>query len=88
MFIDNMIRNAILHLPIEKEVISMGFFNAVFDELNATADTIAKQTLGIKPGKKKRPSRKSRQVNRPVVKIYKEIHQHRHFHDYKAFNKK
>ncbi|MFC1574152.1 hypothetical protein ACFL30_03120 [Candidatus Latescibacterota bacterium] len=67
----------------------MGFFNAVFDELNACADSVAKQTLGIKPSKKKHHSKKSRpSSNRPVVNIYKEIHQHRHFHDYKAFNKK
>ena len=66
----------------------MGLFNAVFDELNACADTVAKQTLGIKPSKKKRQSRKSKPINnRPIIKVYKEIHQHRHFHDYKAFEK-
>jgi len=66
----------------------MGIMNAVFDELNATADAIAKQTLGMKPSKKKRRSRKSRpKSNRPIVTVYKEIHQHRHFHDYKAFQK-
>ena len=66
----------------------MGFFNTVFDEMNATADAVAKQTLGIKPSKKKRHSRKPKpRNNRPVVRIYKEIHQHRHFHDYKAFQK-
>ena len=38
---------------------------------------------GTTPKRKKQSSN-----NRPVVAIYKEIHQHRHFHDYKAFNKK
>ncbi len=62
----------------------MGFFNAVFDELNACADTVAKQTLGMKPCKKKRRSKKARPAsNRPVVRVYKEIHQHLHYHDYK-----
>jgi len=66
----------------------MGIFNVVFDELNATADAIAKQTLGMKPSKKKRHSKKSRpKSNRPIIKVYKEIHQHKHFHDYKAFQK-
>ena len=41
------------------------------------------QVLGTTPKRKKKTSN-----NRPVVAIYKEIHQHRHFHDYKAFNKK
>ena len=39
------------------------------------------QICGAKPKRKKKTSGK------PVVAIYKEIHQHKHFHDYKAFEK-
>ena len=41
------------------------------------------QILGTTPKRKKKSS-----SNQPPINIYKEIHQHRHFHDYKAFNKK
>ena len=41
------------------------------------------QVLGTTLKRKKKSSR-----NKPGVAIYMEIHQHRHFHDYKAFNKK
>ena len=41
------------------------------------------QILGMTPRRKKKLS-----SNKPPINIYKEIHQHRHFHDYKAFNKK
>jgi len=68
----------------------VGILNIVFDEMNSTADEIIKQTLGMKPGKKKKSSsRKQQSSGRPVVvNVYKEIHNHRHFHDYKNFNKK
>ncbi len=40
------------------------------------------QILGTTPKRKKKSS-----SNKPPINIYKEIHQHRHFHDYKAFQK-
>jgi len=42
-----------------------------------------RQIFGTTPKRKKESSN-----NQPPINIYKEIHQHRHFHDYKAFNKK
>ena len=68
----------------------MGIFNMVFDEMNSMVDEIANQTLGMKLGKTKHtsPRKHHSQGRRVVVNVYKEIHQHRHFHDFKAFNKK
>ena len=68
----------------------MGIFNKIFDEMNSAADEIMNQTLGMKLGKKNHTSSQKHhsQGRRVVVNVYKEIHQHRHFHDYKAFNKK
>ena len=68
----------------------MGILNIVFDEMNSMADEIVNQTLGMKPCKKKHTSsRKHHSHGRPiVVNVYKEIHQHRHFHDFKDFMKK
>ncbi len=68
----------------------MGILNKLFDEMNSAADEIVNQTLGMKPGKKKQTSLRNHQSHgRPiVVNVYKEIHNHRHFHDYKDFNKK
>ena len=62
----------------------------VFDEKNSAVDEIVNQTLGMKLGKKKRTSSRKHhsQGRRIVVNVYKEIHNHRHFHDYKNFNKK
>ena len=68
----------------------MGILNMVFDEMNSMADEVVSQTLGMKPGKKRRTSsRKHRSRGRRiVVNVYKEIHQHRHFYDFKKFMKK
>ena len=68
----------------------MGIFNMVFDGMNSAVDEIADQTLGMKLGKKRRKStRKYRSKGRRiVVNVYKEIHQHRHFYDFKKFMKK
>ncbi|MCE5251360.1 hypothetical protein LLG96_14190 [bacterium] len=69
----------------------MGILNVVFDEMNSAADEIVNQTLGMKPGKKRRrTSSKKRhsQGRRIVMNVYKEIHNHRHFYDFKDFNKK
>ncbi len=68
----------------------MGILNKVFDEMNSAADEIMNQTLGMKLGKKKESSSRKQQSSgrRIVVNVYKEIHNHRHFHDYKDFNKK
>ena len=68
----------------------MGILNIVFDEMNSAADEIVSQTLGMKPGKKRRTSSRKYHSHgrRVVVNVYKEIHNHRHFHDYMAFNKK
>ena len=62
----------------------------VFDEMNSAVDEVVNQTLGMKPGKKKKSSSRKQQSSgrRVVVNVYKEIHQHRHFHDYRNFNKK
>ena len=68
----------------------MGILNIVFDEMNSVVDEVVNQTLGMKPGKKKKSSSRKQQSSgrRVVVNVYKEIHNHRHFHDYKNFNKK
>ena len=68
----------------------MGILNMVFDGMNSAVDEIADQTLGMKLGKKRRKStRKYRSGRRRIiVNVYKEIHQHRHFYDYKKFMKK
>ena len=68
----------------------MGILNIVLDEMNSMADEIVNQTLGIKPGKKKKraPRKEKQHGRRVVVNVYKEIHNHRHFYDYKDFNKK
>ena len=59
-------------------------FGAVAKELLVNFPVAgAQMVLGTKPKRKNKSS-----SNRPIVNIYKEIHQHRHFHDYKAFNKK
>ncbi len=59
-------------------------FGAVAKELLVNFPVAGvQQVLGTTPKRKKNSSN-----NRPVVTVYKEIHQHRHFHDYKAFNKK
>jgi hypothetical protein len=67
----------------------MGILNIVFDEMNSAADEIVNQTLGMKPGKKKKSSSRKQKSSgrRFVVNVYKEIHNHRHFHDYKNFKK-
>lgn len=67
----------------------MGILNIVFDEMNSAADEIVNQTLGMKPGKKKKSSSRKQKSSgrRVVVNVYKEIHNHRHFHDYKNFKK-
>lgn len=58
--------------------------------MNSAFDEVASQTLGMKPGKKKRTSSRNHhsQGRRIVVNVYKEIHNHRHFHDFKDFMKK
>jgi len=68
----------------------VGIFNMVFDGMNSALDEIANQTLGMKLGKKNNTSSRNHhsQGRRVVVNVYKEIHQHRHFYDFKAFNKK
>ena len=68
----------------------MGILNIVFDEMNSMADEIVNQTMGIKPGKKKKraPRKQQSSGRRIVVNVYKEIHNHRHFYDFKDFNKK
>ena len=68
----------------------MGILNIVFDEMNSAVDEVFNQTLGMKLGKKKKSSSRKQQSSgrRVVVNVYKEIHNHRHFHDYKDFNKK
>jgi hypothetical protein len=69
---------------------AVGILNKVFDEMNSAADEIMNQTLGMKLGKKNHTSSQKHhsQGRRVVVNVYKEIHQHRHFHDFKDFNKK
>ena len=68
----------------------MGILNIVFDEMNSVVDEVVNQTIGMKPGKKKKSAPRKQQSSgrRIVVNVYKEIHDHRHFHDYKNFNKK
>ena len=68
----------------------MGILNIVFDEMNSAVDEVVNQTLGMKLCKKKKSSSRKQQSSgrRIVVNVYKEIHNHRHFHDYKAFKKK
>ena len=68
----------------------MGLLNAVFDEMNAMADEAVNQTLGMKTGKRRRKSSRTYRSKgrRIVVNVYKEIHNHRHFYDFKKFNKK
>jgi len=69
----------------------MGIFDRLFNEMNSRVDEAARQTLGIKSSKKKHTTRTTRKEKRNgrrvVVNVYKEIHNHRHFHDYKNFKK-
>ena len=41
------------------------------------------QILGTTPKRKKK-----HQSQQPIIRVYKEIHNHRHYHNYKDFNKK
>ncbi len=67
----------------------MGILNIVFDEMNSTVDEVVSQTLGMKSGKKQKraPKKEKRNGRQMVVNVYKEIHQHRHFYDFKNFKK-